>query len=256
MQQLIFGADYYALRRFPTDKSVSYNDVVNRVYSALYELNLECDILYDREPDWSPYRLLIFPQFYCCPDSTIARVRAFAAEGGTVLATFRSFFADENLQIRHDRQPHGLTDVFGMHYSRFTKDAAHDWMELLIPDAAETIAGYGNRYWKRYASITRNVFGKGAAWYLGVMPESDTLKSCLLGACADAGIIAPAEVWPVVRRGAVSADGNALCFLMNYSSEQKTIPCPVSGLDLLTGMRYEAGAELALPDWGAVILRT
>ncbi|MBQ6582225.1 MAG: beta-galactosidase, partial [Mogibacterium sp.] len=112
----------HALRHLPTDYDLSYNDVVREYYRALYELNLECDILYDREQDWSGYDLIVFPELYSADDAIIARVREFVKAGGTVAASIRSFFADENLAIRDDRQPHGLNDVFGMHYSHFTKD--------------------------------------------------------------------------------------------------------------------------------------
>ena len=185
---LIVSAEaLHALRWFPTDKDISYNDVVNLFYRALYESNLECDILYDRETDWTDYQVLVFPQLYCCTDDFTERVRQFTERGGTVFASFRSFFADENLKIRHDRQPHGLTDVFGMHYSRFTKSPGIPWMELLEADTAETVSGYEHPYWGEYSSVTRHRFGKGQAWYLGFLPEKQQLQKWLQTACRESG---------------------------------------------------------------------
>ena len=245
----------HAMRRFPTDKTVSYNDVVNAFYAALYELNLECDVLYDRETDWSGYDLLLFPQLYCASDMMIERVRAFVENGGTVLAGFRSFFADENLKIRHDRQPHGLTDVFGMHYSRFTKDGEKWWMELLEPESAETIDSYTNKYWQDYAAVTRNHYGRGCAWYLGFLPERERLKRYLCDVCLDAGIDLPAQRWPVVYRKAIARNGETLHFVFNYSSEPRTVSCPAAGQDLLTGKSLTAEEALPLSDWGAAIIQ-
>ena len=66
----------HALRWFPTEQGRSCNDVVNAFHRALYELNLECDMIYDRERNWSGCKLLIFPELYCASDEMLRRVRA------------------------------------------------------------------------------------------------------------------------------------------------------------------------------------
>ena len=249
----------HALRYFPTDKDLSYNDVALRFYAALYALNLECDVLYDRETDWSAYNLLVFPQLYCCNEDLIGRVRAFVASGGTVLASCRSFVTDEHLKIRHDRQPHGLTDVFGMHYSCFTKETGCAWIELLDPDTAQVVKRCQNPYWEKYASVTRNAFGKGFAWYLGVIPEKELLEECLARSCADAGIPVPEFHWPLVCREAVAADGCKIRFFLNYSSQPRTICVggmgSGTGKELLTGKSVSQGESLTLSDWGAAVMK-
>ena len=241
---------FHALRWFPTAQELSYNDMADCFYRAMYELNLECDVLYDREMDWSGYDLLVFPQLYCASDEIIARVRAFVEAGGSVFASFRSFFADENVTIRHDRQPHGLTDVFGMHYSRFTRDENGGWMELLEPDTADVQAQYDDPNWGRYASLTRHRFGSGHAWYLGAMPEMGELKERLLQAALTAGIECPALRWPLVcrRRG-------DMVFVLNYSQETQPVVCPVTGEDVLTGEEHTEGEHISLSAWGVLALR-
>ncbi len=167
----------------------SYNDVVHWVYDALYEMNLECDILFEQEKDWSRYDWLIFPELYCTHRSLVQRLREFVDNGGTVFASFRSFFADKRCKIFHDKQPHGLTDVFGMSYSQFTRPfnvsvegaEASYWMELITPTTAEVRANYTHQYWGGYAALTRNRFGSGHAWYLGTMLPSEALKVYLWG---------------------------------------------------------------------------
>lgn len=253
-----------ALRWFPTDKDLSYNDVVHWVYDALYELNLECDILFDKAEDWSRYDLLVFPELYCVREEVIGRVRAFVEQGGTVFATFRSFFADEHCKVRHDRQPHGLTEVFGMTYNQYTRpvnvtvdgeDALY-WMELLKPSSAETRASYTHRYWGSYAALTRNSCGRGHAWYLGTMVSSCRLKQYLLDAARDAGITPETDyAWPLICRTAEDPEGRTVRFLFNYSSDALTAPCDTDAEDLLTGTVYRKGQALTLPDWGTAILR-
>ena len=252
-----------AMDWFPTDKDLCYNDIVYWVYGALYEMNLECDVIFDKEDDWSLYDLLVFPELYCVREEVIERVRTFVANGGTVFATFRSFFADENCKIWHDRQPHNLTDVFGMTYNQYTRpvhvtvdgEEASYWMELLNPQGAQVKASYHHKYWGRYAALTRNDFGRGHAWYLGTMVPADLLKRYLLEAAADAGIEPLPELcWPVICRSAVTKDGQQVHFLFNYSSDETEIRCPWNCRDLLTDTEYEKGQKLLLPDWGVCVV--
>lgn len=252
-----------ALKCFPTHKDLTYNDVVHWMYDALYELNLECDVIFELEQDWSRYDLLLFPALYCMRADTASRIEAFVAGGGTVLATFRSFFTDEHVKIFHDRQPHGLTDVFGMTYNQFTRpvkvtvdgtDTRH-WMELLCPTTAESKERYQHRYWGDYAAVTRNQYQKGHAWYLGTMMETHKLKEYLAAAAQDAGISVPEFGYPVTLRECVTKEGKQVHFLMNYSSSRAAVRSTWSGMDLLTGRSYQAGEEIVLDDWDVCILK-
>lgn len=244
----------HAMRHLPTDQDLSYNDVVLTYYRALYELNLECDVIYDREQDWSGYDLIIFPELYSANDAMISHVRGFVQSGGTILASVRSFFADENLAIRDDRQPHGLTDVFGIHYSNFTKDNTSCWIELLEPDTAEVIEHHTGKYWGCFSAVTRNDFGDGHAWYIGKMTDSDDLRKYITAAATDAGIEIPELQWPVVCRYNEATDGSRHCFLLNYSSEDVMIESPVTGTDILTGESITGDDDIRLKDWGVSII--
>ena len=240
----------HLLRWFPTEQDTSYNDMINLFHQALYELNLECDIIYDRETDWTGYDLLVVPELYCASDSTIDHIRSFVESGGSVFASFRSFFTDENGKIRHDHQPHGLTDVFGIHYDRFTKNSDHIWMELLEPDTARALRYYDDAHWSSYAAWTYNSFGSGHAWYLGCDTDADDLKTMLLQAAEKANIPVPSIRWPIVcrRRGDVS-------FLLNFSDCPRRINAPVSGVELLTGKVYSESDELELGAWDAALIK-
>ncbi|MBQ9663615.1 MAG: beta-galactosidase [Oscillospiraceae bacterium] len=246
---IVSPENLHAMKWFPTDRRLSYNDVVNSFHQALYELNLDCDILYDRETDWSGYRLLVFPEFYCASEEMIARVRDYVAQGGSVFAGFRSFYADENARPRHERQPYGLTDVFGLHYDRFTKNDRHLWMELLEAEGAEVLKRYDDPHWGGYAALTRNRFGQGTAWYLGCTLKNGELKTALAQAAAAAGIAVPAQQWPIV-----SMQRGKLHFVLNFSDAEQTLLCPVSGQDRLTGETHREGEPLTLSPWGAAVL--
>ena len=65
------------------------------------------------------------------------------------------------MKVYSDRQPHILSEVFGMYYQQFTfpekvtltgfeggEPEAETFMELLIPDGAEIISAYQHPNWK------------------------------------------------------------------------------------------------------------
>ncbi len=130
---------------------------------------------------------------FSCPPSTaprkdcLTRIRDFAAQGGRVVATFKTAFTDENVKVWTDVQPHLLRDCFGVKYHEFTapvdvflteerlegpesclRSAAEDragrlFMELLETQGAQVVASYDHYAWKKYAAVTKNDFGKGPA---------------------------------------------------------------------------------------------
>ncbi|MBR1757966.1 MAG: beta-galactosidase [Lachnospiraceae bacterium] len=252
-----------AMKWFPLHKDVSYNDVVHWIYDALYELNLECDVIFEQEKDWSQYQMLVFPNLYCVREDTAARVDAFVKAGGTVFSTFKSFFTDEHVKIYHDKQPHGLTQCFGMTYNQFTRPVhvtvdgveASYWMELLNPEGAETVAHYKHKYWGKYAAVTRNTYGKGHAWYLGTMLPPEKCKEYLKRAAMDAGIAVPDVQFPVIVRHGLLSDGSRVHFVLNYSSDLREIVCEWKGTELLTGTTVEKGAKMEVPDWGVLMIK-
>lgn len=251
-----------ALQWFPTDQGYTYNDIVMWMYEALYRRNIPCDVLFDREPDWSNYRMLVIPALYTVSEAWIDRLKAFVRGGGTVFASFRSFVANTDATVYADAQPHGLTDCFGMRYNQFTAPrqvtvgdgVPRHWMELLMPDQAETVLSYKHRHWGRYAACTRNRFGRGTAWYLGCDLSGEMLQDLLVRAAKEAGVDTPQARFPVVLRSAENAAGRRVCFLLHYGEEPCQTESPLSGTDLLTGHSYGRGEAISLSPWGVCIL--
>ncbi|MDO4323175.1 MAG: beta-galactosidase, partial [Lachnospiraceae bacterium] len=99
----------------------NYSDYLRWICDACYRLNIEYDIINDSCRDFEKYDVLILPVLYSAEESLIESIRSYVQNGGHVIATFKSFFADKYLKIYHDAQPHGMTDCFGLTYDRFTR---------------------------------------------------------------------------------------------------------------------------------------
>ncbi len=253
-----------AFRWFPVDRDLSYNDIVRWMYDALYELNLECDIVDVQGLDTEQYDMLVVPALYSASEQTIQKLRSFVEQGGVLVASFKSFVADEHLTVYHDSQPHHLTDVMGVTYNQFTEaenltvDGAEVryFAELLTAKEGDLLASYTHRYWGAYGAVSRNSFGKGYAYYIGCFLAKEKLKDYLRMAAQTAGIALPEHQWPVTIRNGVSPKGNPIHYVLHYSQENETIPCGYDhATDLLTGTKYQKGDPILLKDWDVLILK-
>lgn len=242
-----------ALQWFPVNDKVTYNDIFRLFYDAFYELNIECDILSEDDVDlFHQYKILMTPALYSVSDSLVGHLKRYVAEGGTLLSTFKTAVSDRMLKIYHDDQPHGLTEVFGMTYDQFTdgvnvglkdlhfpltteavknctdchtviQNTVRHWMELLIPDTAQTLARYDHPHWNEYAAITGNCYGNGYAVYLGCYIDSAVLKDLLRHVCAKAGLTLPKEQFPVILKRGTNDFGKEIVYYFNYSQEEQTV---------------------------------
>lgn len=218
-----------ALRWFSIPNGPSYNEIFRWVFDALYEMNVECDILSPNDIDlFSQYKLIITPALYSVSDELTAALKRYVETGGVLLSTFKTAAADRMLKIYHDDLPHGLTEVFGMTYDQFTDavnvglqketgNCVHHWMELLLPEQAETLDRYDHPHWGDCAAITGHRFGQGYAAYLGCYTDSDVLKKLLAFLCAKAGIPMEEAVYPLVIRRGTNGLQKEIIYYFNYS---------------------------------------
>jgi beta-galactosidase len=259
--------------RFGWGTTQGYNDVLRPFYDALYRLNVEVDLVDPSVRDLSRYKMLVVPALYAASDAEIARLNAFARNGGSIVYTFKSGFSDEHVKVRTTPQPGGLAEAVGATYSQFTIPAnvtlAGDpfgvgtaanhvrwWMELLTPTTATVLARYGHPVWGQYAAIVRNQYGRGEVTYVGTMP-SDAVISKVLEAAADRAGVLPAHGirYPIIVRNGVNGRGCALHYFLNYSAAAHQVAYPFSaGRDLLSDALVPASAPLALPPWGVAII--
>ena len=159
------------------DNGIGYNDVVRWIYDALIKMNIECDFVWPESDNLDQYKAIFVPALYAAPDELLEKLKQYTANGGTLVATFKTAFANENVKVSHEMQPHILSKCFGISYQQFTfpkntglsgsiingtakgadeKAEAKVFMELLMPQEAEVLASYDHYNWKEYASITKN----------------------------------------------------------------------------------------------------
>lgn len=271
---------------------IRYNDVVRWIYDALYRMNVECDFVWPESEDLSQYKAIFVPALYAAPDSTLERLNQYVKDGGTLVVTFKSGFANENVKVHADAQSHILKDALGISYDQFTfprnvklsgklygaeslddfarsadadinsDDAdsaevgeARVFMELLKPEGAEVLAGYEHYNWKGYAAITRNKYGMGMAYYLGCMTDNATLQNVIKAVLGDAGVKLSGYEYPVIVREGTNDFGKTVRYFLNYSAKEQSVAYKYSdGEDVLTGETIKAESLLIIPAWDVRIV--
>lgn len=258
-------------------KSIYYNDVMRWMYDTLYHMNVECDFIWPESENLDQYKAIVVPALYAAPDELLIRLNQYVENGGTLIASFKSAFANENVKVSHEVQPHILSNCFGVHYDQFTfpknvgltgevipektdqkgnaHPAANVFMELLVSERAEVLASYEHYNWKDYAAITRNHYGKGQAVYIGCMTDEETLKYVYKAVLPEAGVEIPEYHYPIIVRKGTNDLGKTVRYFLNYSGVELEMPYNYkNGVELLENITIENAAALQMPAWGVKIV--
>jgi beta-galactosidase len=267
-----------ALEWFPLPGgSVRYNDIVRLLYDRLYEMNVGCDILHPGSSgSFAQYDLIVVPALYAASDELLERLNRYVENGGHVVYTFKSGFADEHVKVRTGVQPGLIGEACGVRYSQFVEpksvslkgdpfgvgaelNGVSVWMELLTPTTAEVLAWYDHPHWGAYAAITENRYGKGTATYIGCLPSAAVIGKVLERACKTAGLWgADQELrFPLIVKSGTNERGKTVRYYFNYSDEPRSFDYPhEDGLELLADRPVRSGERIELDRWGVAIIET
>ncbi|MBQ9273789.1 MAG: beta-galactosidase [Succinivibrio sp.] len=270
--EALSALEHYPIGDVLRKREFKYNDVMRWLYDAFYRNNIECDFLPATTRDFSAYSLVAVPALYTASEGLILALKDFVYRGGELLATFKSFFTDENVQVYHDSQPHYLGEVFGMCYNEFTASSnlkleslgvldgaqCSDWEELLYPFTdTKVVAYYDNPAWDGYAAVTENYCSHGRAWYLGCYFSPEHLQNFVREVIAKAvpGIRPHPETFPVIIREGVNEAGHKLTYYLNYSAVKQTASYSGSeATELTAGRALHDGDKVTLEPWGVQIV--
>jgi beta-galactosidase len=254
--------------------TAGYDSLVHQIHRSLYDLNVGTDFVFPETQDFSAYKLLVVPALYISDDALLKRISDYVKNGGRVVMTFKSGFANENSAVRWVRAPGPLREAAGFNYQEFSNlekplalkgDPYHAgddnkvsyWAEFLMPDHAKAIAYYDHPFFGKWPAITENSFGSGTLIYEGTYLSNALQTAVLRDAVQKAGLAGPDQQLPAtvhVQHG-VNRTGHRIHYYFNYSgNEVKANYEYGAGTNLLDGKAVAKGSALALPAWDLAII--
>jgi len=257
-----------------TGEPDGYVSLVQQMHKSLYDMNIDSDFVLPTTQDFSAYKLLIVPALYIADDALLQRISDYVKNGGHVVMTFKSGFANENSAVRWVRAPGPLREAAGFSYQEFSNlehplnlkdDPFHVgdankvqfWAEFLMPEHAKAIAYYDHPFFGKWPAITENQFGSGSLLYEGTY-LSDELQSAVLKRAVDeAGLTSSDQQLPPrlhVQHG-VNRMGKRVHYYFNYSAEPLKFSYGYGdGANLLDGKATAHGLEIELGAWDLAIV--
>jgi len=257
---------------FTSDKN--YNDVVRWMYDELYKMNIGCDLIDPSVESYKGYDVIVVPALYAASDALLERLNQFAQDGGHVVYSFKSGFANEHIKVRSTRQPGIISEACGISYNLFVEpkkvslrddpfqvgeehNQVHTWMELITPTTADVLAWYEHPHWGKYAAITENVYGKGKVTYVGCYTSSAVIRKVLERVMKEAGIWGADQelAFPLIVKTGTNDQGNTIRYYFNYSDQAVTFVNPHGkGMELLSGAVVAGEQSIELEPWGIRII--
>ena len=267
---ILFSADSAnAIGYMPFSDKAGYMSVLNQMYGALYELNVEPDFVPAGDAGLTRYKVLLVPPLYSASDRVLEGISAYVKGGGHVVMAFKSGFTNEHSTVRDVMAPGPLRAAAGFHYQEFTSLAQP---LRLTPDPFARrrkqqgfglggVPGSGDRrnarlvtitpHW-RFPAITRNSYGKGTLTYEGTLVTPALQREIVRDVLKRAGLTGPDQKLPAavkVRHGR-NGRGKLVHYYLNFSGQEQAFPYPYArGSDLLTDAAVEPGNVLTLPPW-------
>lgn len=175
--------------------SLKYVDEVHKYYDALFNLNIQTDMI-SVEESLEQYDLVIAPVIYMIKPGFAEKVEAFVQRGGTFMTTFFSGIVNENDLVTTGGYPGKLRKVLGIWAEEIDallpgqqnqivmkrEDGALSGTyafsllcDLFHAEGAEIIAEYGSDFYKGMPAVTVNKFGNGQA---GILHRVQTRSFC------------------------------------------------------------------------------
>lgn len=251
-----------------------YATLVNQIHHALYRLNVGADFVFPEDPDFSRYKVLIVPALYIADNALLQKISDYVENGGHVLMTFKSGFANENSAVRWERAPGPLRKATGFSYQEFsnlehplalkgdpfgagTENKVSYWAEFLMPEQATTLAWYDHPFFGRWPAITRNSYGSGTLTYEGTYLSDELQRRVLLDVLQRASLTGPDQSLPAsihVKHG-TNRFNKRVHYYLNYSGSAQQFVYPrADGVDLPTAHPIAHDQTVTVQPWDVIIV--
>lgn len=245
--------------------ALNYVDQIHKYYKSFYDRNIPVDII-SVDSDLSKYEIVVAPVLYMVKPGLAEKLESFVKNGGTFLTTFFSGIVDESDLVKTGGYPGELRNLLGIWVEEIdslfpdmrNKIVMNSELgslqgtyecgmlcDLLHTEGAETLAEYGDDFYKGMPVLTRNAFGEGQAYYVASDPEQSFLDGLLSQLCTDKGVEPLLDTPEGVEVTQRVKDGEQFLFVMNHNAEASSYELGGSYTNLLNGDSLNGSTTIA-----------
>lgn len=258
-----------------------YRTIFDRFYRAFFDARAQL-IVVPTSVELASYPVVVAPAVYIADDATLQRLVDYAEQGGHLVVTFRTGYADEFARARWRRAPGVLRPAVGASYRLYSNLAdpvplrtvpevsgngvsrlqlppgavGEAWMDELELEGADALVSYDHPHFGRFPAVVTHRWGRGRVTYVGTLPDSASAKSIAAWVLEASGITPRGAGLPESVRvtGARSPRGERLTFVSNWSSAAQSVDDPsIAGVDLVSGETVERHVDLGAWDIRVIV---
>lgn len=170
----------------PQSVEFDFTKELVRLYTPFYNHNTNIDVI-SVNKDFSGYEIVVVPVMKLIDKELAKRLGKFAANGGTVIFSYRTGIKNDNNNIYlgkvfpgYVKEMCGLeieeseslqkgqeVEIVGQGNFAGRRGNCEVWRDLIIPTTAETLFKYNDKFYNDKACVTVNEFGQGKVYYIG-----------------------------------------------------------------------------------------
>jgi len=261
----------------PCNSKKEYFPTVASFYEPFWKRGISVDVI-DSTADFSGYKLLVAPILYLLRPGVAENIEKFVENGGTFVTTYFSGLVDEDDLCFLGGFPGPLRKVLGIWVEEtdvitdglsqsiapaegsalpLPKSAkVHEYADIVHLEGAQALAVYSEQFYAGSPALTKNSFGKGAAYYLAGRAEEEFNDALIGGLIEQLGVKKPlnAEIPSGISVQSRITDETEYVFVLNFNNASATLSLEGEGFaNAITG--EAAGAALSLPAFGSAVLK-
>ncbi|WP_413374959.1 beta-galactosidase [Alkalihalobacillus sp. 1P02AB] len=237
-----------------------YPQTLQEHYRPFWEKDIPVDVI-TKEQDFSAYKLLIVPMLYLVSEDTIARLKAFVANGGRLVMTYISGIVNESDLTYLGGWHSELQEIFGIKpletdtYYPNDKNYVHyhnktyllkDYATVIEVHSAKVEGQYLEDFYAHTPAVTSHSYKEGKTYYIGARLEADFQRDFYNQVIEDLALESVSQVkhGKGVSVQARQDDENDYLFVMNFTEELQTVEFPSTVFDLVTNEKLHGDVTL------------
>jgi beta-galactosidase len=248
---LIYSYDQmWAFEAHVQYKNFDHREHLLTYYRGLIRLGITADLV-DPTADLSKYKVVIAPSMAMISEEIHQNFNEYVSKGGCLLIGARSGMKTWSNTTIELPWPGLLSDMAGVVVDEFEvlpdkyansvsyKGKSYSvkiWLDMLELNTAESLATYNEKFYAGRTAISKNHYGEGIVYYIGVMGNSELVLELLTDIVEECQLSLtplPEGIYVSTR----SNENTRYTFYINMNRKTTRVTLPEEGINVLNDCR-------------------